>query len=283
MFFNTYNLRNLDLPQIIKKAPAVAAQRPKESLSDKYLFVPTDKIVKGLLDNGWICVSAQQQRSTLSASKDYNHHALMFCRHDSFAELGQLGKGEVIPMLRIDNSHNGLSCFVITAALYRKVCANGLTVPDTMLAAPKVKHLISIDKDVVEASYRVIDDFPRLINQVNQFSSIQLSQQEKLILAKSASLLAFDKDRLEQSDGMTKTTVAERLLTAHRQKDVKDDLWTTTNVIQENIIRGGIGMITPNGKSYNKVKAVKSLDRDKSINQGLLTLAQEMAKLKMAA
>jgi len=70
----------------------------------------------------------------------------------------------------------------------------------------------------------------------------------------------------------------------------KPDLWHTLNVVQENVVRGGLhGMqhgVDPNGrKTFRRVttREVRGIDQDVKLNRALWMLAERMAELKGAA
>jgi hypothetical protein len=270
---------------ILKRAPQVFASEASRKTSDRYLFIPTEKIITGLTNNGWHVVSAIGQRSTKEDNRAFGKHSLMLVRNEQLEQARSMNKGDTLPMLRIDNSHNGLSSFKLTAALFRMVCANGLTVPDTMLASPSIKHTVNIDRDTIEASFKIIQDFPKLMNQIDGLKSIELNGDEKRFLAESAKNLIFESEAIARTNELADKrsrpdwSIENQLLRPVRFDDRKNDLWTTINVIQENAIRGNVQLLT----EANKVRAarkVTSLDRDKTINQELMILAQKMAELK---
>ena len=61
---------------------------------------------------------------------------------------------------------------------------------------------------------------------------------------------------------------------------MRDDLYTTLNVIQENLLRGNItGTNKETGRRFNSRK-VTSLSRDKDVNQGLWDIAERIASIK---
>ena len=75
----------------------------------------------------------------------------------------------------------------------------------------------------------------------------------------------------------------ENLLCERRYDDKGNDLWTSFNVIQENIMKGGIAGSKQgaNGRIRRvKTRPVKSIDRDVKLNKALWVLTEEMAKLK---
>ena len=76
------------------------------------------------------------------------------------------------------------------------------------------------------------------------------------------------------------------MLTVRRSVDRSDDLWTTTNVIQENVIRGGLsawGRDANNRPRRVTTREVRGIDQDVKLNRALWVLGERMAQLKAAA
>jgi hypothetical protein len=61
--------------------------------------------------------------------------------------------------------------------------------------------------------------------------------------------------------------------TARRQADMGNDLWSTFNVAQENILRGGF----VNGTTRRKVRSISNIQKDIDLNQQLWELASNYA------
>ncbi len=77
----------------------------------------------------------------------------------------------------------------------------------------------------------------------------------------------------------------ERLLSERRYDDKGNDLWTTFNVIQENIIKGGLKGTKRDGNGRLRrttTRPVKALDRNIKLNQALWFLTEKMAELKQS-
>ena len=75
----------------------------------------------------------------------------------------------------------------------------------------------------------------------------------------------------------------EQLLSERRYDDKGHDLWTTFNVVQENVMRGGLKGTkrTDNGRSRRTTtRPVKAIDRNIKLNQALWYLTEKMAELK---
>jgi hypothetical protein len=74
------------------------------------------------------------------------------------------------------------------------------------------------------------------------------------------------------------------LLRPRRQADRSNDLWSTFNVTQEHLLRGGdqyrhVSEATRR-VSYRQTGEVRSIDETSKLNRALWTLAQGMADIK---
>jgi hypothetical protein len=285
-FFTASTLRPMTADQIIKKAPAVFAEAPSLKTSQKYLFVSTEKLVESLGKKDWHVVAAHQtmNRASTPDAKMTNHHALFLAHGNQLNS--QFNAGDSLPLLKIENSHNGLSSFHMATGFFRKACANGLTVPESLFSAPKVRHTINMANDVVEAAYTVMRDFPRLAEMQRELSNVILSDEEKMLLLDSAAEIFFTPEQLEANRMLAKNTRQDHALIEYqlgrpqRYADKRADLWTTTNVIQENLIRGNVRTYNPEAHSMRSTRKVTSIDRDNDIHDKLFRLTQKFAELK---
>lgn len=77
---------------------------------------------------------------------------------------------------------------------------------------------------------------------------------------------------------VTKLLSPEKLLTPVRYGDAATDLWTTFNVVQEHLVRGGdryLAYTDGMGIRRNRTRPVASLTEGQRINKALWTLAGE--------
>jgi hypothetical protein len=75
-------------------------------------------------------------------------------------------------------------------------------------------------------------------------------------------------------------------LKERRYDDKGHDLWSVYNVVQENIIKGGVQgqKLGSNGRiRRQKTRAVKAIDRDVKLNKALWLLTEKMAECKRSA
>ena len=262
----------LSTETLMKKAPSIFANDASENVSNRYLHIPTSKILDAMLANDFLPVAAKQTRS-----KDSEHakHVLHFS-HKSISD--RLTLNEEIPLIRVQNSHDGKSSFQIDTGFFRLICSNGLVMPGNMLNSARVIHKVGMENDVIEASYRVLDSFAAQLEQVNAIKGVELNADERQILAESAVRLVFDANQIEANTSRGRS-LESTLLAARRSADQKNDLWTTFNRIQENAIKGGRRVYSATG-NFSAMREVKSIDREKQINVELMALAQKMAALK---
>jgi hypothetical protein len=104
---------------------------------------------------------------------------------------------------------------------------------------------------------------------------VQLTNNEKHALATAAIEVRFDSEQAEVSP--------HGLLIPYRPEDRGNDLWTTFNVVQENLIRGGVGYTTRNSKGrkvYRRSRPVRGIDGDLKLNRALWRQAEELRKTK---
>ena len=68
-----------------------------------------------------------------------------------------------------------------------------------------------------------------------------------------------------------------------REEDSGDDLWSTYNVVQENLVKGGIDCRSANTGRLVRTRRIRSVSADIRLNRALCALAERFADLKQAA
>jgi Domain of unknown function (DUF932) len=74
------------------------------------------------------------------------------------------------------------------------------------------------------------------------------------------------------------------LLNARRTEDRRAgdgvrSLWATANVLQENVMKGGVRGYTADGARRTTTRPVKAVDKDLKLNRALWTLASKLAEV----
>jgi hypothetical protein len=216
-------------------------------------------------------VRAQQSRSRIEGKGDFTKHLIRF-RHDSLLDSPRVG--EEIPELVLVNSHDGTSSYQLMAGIFRLICSNGLVVQSADFGSIRVHHSGGSDfhQRVIDATYQIVEEAPRTMAAIEEWKGITLTRPQQLALADAAM-------EIKPNESIRPA----HLLTARRSEDYTDqdgrrDLWRTTNVLQENLLRGGLAGQNANGRRV-RTRPIKSVSEDVRVNRALWRLAERMAEL----
>lgn len=271
----------LTLDDVRTRAPSVFATQPHPGVSDKYRFIPTISVLETLMEKGWEPVDAGQHYVRLTGKGGYQKHMIRLQNRQLPTILDREGKAESVVEMVMFNSHNRTSAFNFKTGVFRFICANGLTVCDSLFEAMTVRHIGYRPDMVLPVIERVAAALPQVTQSINLMREVELSPEERTAFARAALIAKYGQD--EQGRIFAPIT-PDNLLRPRRFEDQKSDLWTTFNVIQENSIRGGQkGWTTgANGQARRSTsRPVESISRDSKLNQALWSLAEEMKKLKV--
>jgi len=268
---NTINPRNeapLSNEQLFRAAPAIFAAQPAHEVSSRYVFVPTIQVVDRLRDEGWFPVQVNQSNARVENGGQFAKHKIRF-RHESGQEI--VNVNDIAPEIILFNSHNAGSSFQLHAGLYRKVCANGLVIADQTFASIKAVHTGDAIGEIIEGSYKVLEEAPQIVEKARFLQNVDTTLEERQLLAEAATQLRWEEGK--------SPIEASRLLTPRRYGDDASDLWTVFNVVQENLVRGGIDGINASG-NRTTTREVKAPQQNIGLNKALWTLAEGFAELK---
>lgn len=265
--FASGNSLRSDVPltdsQIIRVAPSIFAEGEHESRSEQYSFIPTNVILNNLREEGFQPFMVCQTRSRIEGMREFTKHMIRL-RHAN-----QITGKEANEIILI-NSHNGASSYQMKAGVYRFVCQNGLVVGED-IADIRVKHKGDVTGNVIEGAYEVLESFERVDASREAMQSLNLSDEAQRAFATAALALRWDENTPAPVSAM-------QVLTANRREDVNNDLWTTFNRVQENLIRGGLRGRNASGKRTT-TRAVTGMDQDVKLNRALWVLSEEMRKI----
>ncbi|MFG6428868.1 DUF932 domain-containing protein [Roseateles sp. LYH14W] len=255
--------------QMRAAAPSIFALGKHVSRSDRYTYIPTIDVLRGLRREGFEPFMVAQGASRIEGKVEFTKHMIRM-RH-----AGQVqAKPEANEIILI-NSHDGASSYQMLAGMLRFVCCNGLVVGD-VVEDIRIPHKGNIQGEVIEGAFRVLDQFSTVEEHAEGMKALQLKPGEQTAFATAALALRFG----ERTEGQPPAPVtAEQLIHARRFEDTGHSLWTTFQRVQENVIRGGQPGRSAQGKRM-QTRPVQSIDRGVSLNRALWMLAEEMRKLK---
>jgi hypothetical protein len=276
---NTRVLR-ADVPltedQMRATAPSVFAEGKHESRSERYTYIPTIDVLRGLRMEGFEPFMVAQGASRVEGKAEFTKHMIRM-RH-----AGQVRTKPEANEIILINSHDGGSSYQMLAGLFRFVCCNGLVVGDVVKDI-RISHKGSIQGEVIEGAFRVLDEFEAVEQHAEAMKALPLDPREEIAFATAALALRFGERPVEESGGHRPVPItAEQLNEPRRIDDIGHNLWTTFQRVQENAMRGGQPGRSVQGRRL-QTRPVGSIDRGVSLNRALWMLAEEMRQIKATA
>ena len=254
--------RTLSLDALRQQVPAVFAPSADDHRSLRYTFIPTERVLDGLMQAGFVPVEARQTR-TRSASPLHARHVVRLRRRLETVQLR-----DSTPEVVFLNSHDGTSAYQLRVGLFRVVCTNGLIVSRGAFPTFSVAHRGNVVEDVVAHALGIAAQFDVLAAQVERMEHRRLLKDEEIQFAEQALALRY---AVPAQAGME----ASQLLTCRRPEDAGDDLYSVLNKVQENLLRGGLLRRSANGRLV-RTRRITSIREDVRINSGLWDLAAEV-------
>ena len=265
MSIATANTPVLTESRLRSLVPSAYAETPWRGMSDRYGFVPTSAVIARLEREGFYPVRAMQSRSRIEGKSDYTRHMIRFRHSDHLMNRVDAE----LPELVLTNSHDGSSAYQLAAGIFRLVCSNGMVVQSADFGTVSVRHSGSDDfaDKIIDATYEVIGTTRHTLDKIDAWKSIELTPPQRLALADATTEL--------RPNGVR----PEMLLHVRRDADKVPSLWATANVIQENLMRGGLyGRNADTGRRF-RTKPIASVAEDLKINRGIWQLTERLAEL----
>jgi hypothetical protein len=262
----------LDEEQMRTVAPSIFADGKHVSRSDRYTYIPTIEVLRGLRREGFRPFMVAQGRSRTPGKEAYTKH-LIRLRHVRDGEGAAGARPEANEIILI-NSHDGASSYQMLAGVLRFVCLNSMVVGD-IAHDIRIPHKGNVQGEVIEGAFRVLDDFRAVDASTSAMKSVTLQPEEERAFARAALALRYG----EAAEGAPVPITAEQLAMPRRLEDQGMSLWDSFQRIQENMLRGGLPGRSAQGRRI-RTREVASIDRGVSLNRALWTLAEEMRRLK---
>lgn len=243
--------------------PAAFASAPDTlRTSQRYVFISTQQLVNALIEADFQPTAARQARAGVSVA-----HARHMIRFTHVRESVTLV--DAIPEIILINAHDGSSAYTLRAGLYRPVCTNGLMTQIGEFGLIHVPHRGNVIADVVDGALRIMRGFGEVGAIVKRMHRHQLDERQRWDLAAHALKLRYHlPDRHPP-------IAADALLLPRRPQDFGNSLWQTFNVIQENLLSGGIQGHTAQGRR-TRTRGIRAIREDVRLNLALWQQAMSM-------
>lgn len=258
-------VRPIHIDQLAAQVPAAFTDHAAEHTSSNYVFISTRELVSALLDAGFVATQARQANARVGTNLAYARHMLRFQPERTEVQLH-----EVIPQIVLINSHDGRCSYQLRAGLYRPICTNGLLTRLGDFGLIHVPHRGNVVQNVVDAALQITRDFSRVGEVIEQMRTTLMPFDRRIEFARQALEIRYSAQQ-HQPFG------PEALLKTRREADQGEDLWRVFNVVQENIIRGGIAGRSAKGRSTQS-RGIRAIREDVRINNDLWQLAVAMIR-----
>lgn len=236
--------------------------------SERYGHINTIVPIDIIRDFGWVPRDVVVSKTNRNKSNDgFQKHRVRF-----FNPKLPTFDGNFVELL-LSNSHDGSTSFKLQLGVYRLVCSNGLVVGDTLQAA-KVKHIGFTATRIENAINFLLPNCESVINNIGQYARVNLDAEKRSDFARQVLEM-----RLENTKYEINSEVEANILRPNRYEDNKTDLWTTMNVIQENVVRRGF--MAPKKEKYGffKVRPIKCIASTDAINKQIWNTTEALHAL----
>ncbi|MCT7432696.1 DUF945 domain-containing protein [Aliarcobacter cryaerophilus] len=262
-------VKPLSNDELFNVAPSIFSESPIETVSDKYAFVPTYKVLDTFREAGYYPIMASESKVRDEENQGYQKHIIQFRSLENLLRPNAKDEYEDIVLT---NSHNRTSSFIVDLAIFRIVCSNMLVVPSKSFVHHSIVHVGFNKNKVKNAINEVTSYMPKIKELVATFKSIHLTPSEEQMLANAAIDIRFDTN--------THYIKADELLKVNYEEDHAPTLWSAYNRIQEAMIRGGVKMKNLVTNKYFTSKAINGIDATIKFNKELFEAVEQVALLK---
>ena len=250
-------------------APSIFAAGKHQSRSERYTYIPTIEVLRGLRREGFEPFMVAQGRSRIEGKSEYTKHMIRM-RHS-----GQVSTRPEANEIILINSHDGASSYQMLAGVFRFVCCNGMVV-GKIANDIRIPHKGNVQGEVIEGAFRVLEDFEAVEHSTEAMKALSLRSEEERAFATAALSLRYG----ENGDGQPNAPITvDQVIEARRAEDRGSSLWATFQRVQENAMRGGQPGRSTTGRRI-RTRPVGSIDGSIGLNRALWVLAEEMRKLK---
>jgi len=175
-FANSTRVLRSDQPlseeQMRHGAPSIFASAKHASRSERYTYIPTIDVLRGLQREGFEPFMVAQGQSRIEGKTEYTKHMIRL-RHGR--------QGSVLPEANeiiLINSHDGASSYQMLAGVFRFVCRNGLVVGQ-IANDIRIPHKGNIQHEVIDGAFRVLEEFRGVGDSVQAMNALPLQPEEQ--------------------------------------------------------------------------------------------------------
>lgn len=234
--------------------PAVTNTNNAPTVSERYKHVQTSNVIDALGVHGFK-VSGQRQRSDTG-----KHGVILVNRQQGF--LDRSGS-ENFATVTLFNSHDGKGAVQLIAGYFRAICSNGM-VSGELMDTLRVRHSENGLNSLTGIVAMLPERLQAYAHDIMRMQNTELTTKDKISLAQNV---------FERIETLRAIPTPADLLFARRENDLAaNDLYTVANIIQENIIKGGMR----SRESNRRLRAVTGLQSQTELTQLVMVEATKL-------
>lgn len=262
------NRESLNMDELKMICPEIAtpeinpALRQKLGITDRYVHVPTEKVIEDIIELGWTPINAYRVNSR-GKRTGTGRHMVKFINYDFMKP-----DSTEYPELLLTNSHDGTTSFTLDVGIFRLVCSNGMVVKSQDFGSMKVRHYGYDFETIKGAVNELVTQIPDYLKQVEDMKQQQLKESQMMEFARKAAMLRFTN---VTEDAIEKVVDLDDFLETTRKEDEGNGLWEVFNRIQEKVVNGKFNYAFD--KKERKARPVKGFKQQVKLNQNLWELA----------
>lgn len=262
-------MKALTEEQIREGAPQVYTTAPAKTVSKKYSFLPTFKLVADMLKLGWKVSKAQSMKSSSKTNNAFGKHLLAFFHPDIFIK-GEDGKPEAYPLIVIMNNHRGWGRFKFEIGIFRLVCSNGLVIKTADFGTFKMRHLGYSFEELQKLVNEAVAGLPKIVTRINKMDKTIMTQPQMKKFAEEALKIRLGSDKAFNEEEI------KQVLVSQRKEDDGNTVWKVFNRVQEHLMSGGFFIKQKaDDEKGRKVRKISNMLKDVEMNQKLWELVEK--------
>lgn len=236
---------------------------PCPTVSDQYMFIDTRQVVQDMMDLGFEVADVRRPAFRTKAAA-FGVHEVDFRRPQ---DIGR--KNGEAPRLIFINSYDGSRRAQLMSGVFRFVCSNGLVVGD-VFQQQKFLHLGDYATQLLEQIRESAAHSHKVFERIEDYRQVVLDRAQYLEMAEKALTLRYPEGELHLDP--------ELVISPRRSSDRGRDLYTTWNVMQENLLKGGLPGRQRNGRTRTS-SALSNIERSNKLNRELWNLLEDYSTL----
>ena len=247
-----------DTDAMRRYVPALFATSPHPKMSERYAFTNTYDILMHMHRRGFRVTSVMGGTSPFNKFMVRMRNTNTKHFHDTAPELVVL------------DSHDGSRRLKMLLGAIKFACLNGLIAGDIMYSRAYTHYNADLMAKIMLDLSDLDEHIVMMNKRINAMRNYITTIGERIALADAAINERYGEKSVSDYADMRKNALYIR-----RSEDNDNNLYSVMNVVQENIIRGGLTYVN-NNRRLQRMRSIGAVDRNLHINQRIWLEAERI-------